>query len=75
VVGSGYDYLEDDVVVTNTQLCVSIGVPLLFNAGLIGLLTLYLKGKFDAIYKRYDDILTVNYSKSAAESRASDAAK
>ena len=48
---------------TDLQLYLSIGVPMLFNAGLIGVLTLYMNAKFDgidrrfaAIDKRFDDM-------------------
>lgn len=41
---------------TNTQFHLAIGVPLLFNAGLIGMLVLYINSKFDGIDKRFDDM-------------------
>jgi hypothetical protein len=41
---------------TNLQLYLSIGVPMLFNAGLIGVLTLYMNAKFDAVSARFDGV-------------------
>ena len=50
-------------LVTNQQLYLAIGIPLLFNAALIGLLVGLLNAKFssvearfDAIDKRFDDM-------------------
>jgi hypothetical protein len=54
-------------VVTNEQLYLAIGIPLLFNATLIGVLIAYVNAKFqgmeakfearfDAIDKRFDDM-------------------
>jgi hypothetical protein len=41
---------------TNTQLYLAIGVPMLFNALLIGVLLSHMNGKFDAINQRFDDM-------------------
>ena len=48
---------------TNEQLYMAIGIPMLFNAALIGLLTAYVNARFgkndarfDAIDKRFDAI-------------------
>lgn len=50
-------------MVTNQQLYLSIGIPLLFNASLVGLLLAYMNAKFDgidrcfqSIDKRFDDM-------------------
>ena len=50
-------------LVTNQQLYLAIGIPLLFNAALIGLLVGLMNAKFssvearfDAIDKRFDDM-------------------
>jgi hypothetical protein len=42
--------------VTNEQLYIVIGVPMLFNATLIGLVIALFKTRFDAIDKRFDDM-------------------
>jgi hypothetical protein len=42
--------------VTNEQLYFAIGLPSLMNAVLIGLLMTYMKAKFDALDKRFDDM-------------------
>lgn len=41
---------------TNTQLYLAIGLPMLFNAALIGLLVGYINARFDAVNQRFDDI-------------------
>lgn len=41
---------------TNQQLYLAIGIPLLFNAALIGLLVGLMNARFDAIDKRFDDM-------------------
>jgi hypothetical protein len=41
---------------TTQQLYIAIGVPMLFNAALIGVLMAYINAKFDAIDKRFDDM-------------------
>lgn len=47
-------------MVTNQQLYLAIGVPLLFNllfnGALIGLLLAHMNGKFDAVDKRFDAV-------------------
>jgi hypothetical protein len=39
---------------TNEQLYVAIGAPMLFNAILFGLLTAFIKAKFDGIHRQFD---------------------
>lgn len=39
--------------VTNQQLYLAIGIPMLFNAGLIGLLLAYIDAKFAAVDQRF----------------------
>lgn len=41
---------------TDTQLYLAIGVPILANATLIGLLLAYINAKFDASNQRFDDM-------------------
>ena len=48
---------------TNLQLYLAIGIPILFNAGSLAILLLYVSAKFDgvdrdfrAINKRFDDM-------------------
>jgi len=43
-------------VVTNQQLYLAIGIPMLFNATLIGLLVAHMNARFDAIDKRFEDM-------------------
>jgi hypothetical protein len=50
-------------VVTNQQLYLAVGIPLLFNASLIGILIAYVNARFTsveirliAIDKRFDDM-------------------
>jgi len=43
-------------LVTNQQLYLVIGIPMLFNATLIGLLVAVMNAKFAAIDKRFDDM-------------------
>jgi len=43
-------------LVTNEQLYLAIGIPILFNASLTGLLVMFANSKFDAINKRFDDM-------------------
>jgi uncharacterized protein involved in cysteine biosynthesis len=43
-------------LVTNEQLYLTIGIPILFNAALIGLLIALFKTRFDSIDKRFDDM-------------------
>src|SRR5437868_5165638 len=42
--------------ITNMQLYLAIGIPILSNAALIGLLLAYINAKFDAINQRFDDM-------------------
>jgi hypothetical protein len=44
--------------VTNQQLYLAIGVPLLFNAVLFGILVAYINAKFDAVNNRFDGVNT-----------------
>jgi len=41
---------------TNEQLYLAIGIPMLFNAVLMGILFAYLKAKFDSLERRFDNI-------------------
>jgi hypothetical protein len=43
-------------VVTNVQLYIAIGVPLLFNAGLIGLVIGLMNAKFGAVESRFASV-------------------
>jgi hypothetical protein len=43
-------------LVTNEQLYLAIGIPILFNAALIGLLNAKMDAKFEAVYARLDAI-------------------
>ena len=43
-------------MVTNEQLYLAIGIPMLFNAALIGLVVGLMNAKFSAIDKRFDDM-------------------
>jgi hypothetical protein len=47
-------------LVTNQQLYLAIGIPMLFNASVLGLVIVLLSAKFDArfdaIDKRFDDM-------------------
>ena len=43
-------------MVTNEQLYIAVGIPLLFNATLIGLVIALFKTRFDAIDKRFDAV-------------------
>jgi hypothetical protein len=40
--------------VTNTQLYLAIGIPMLFNAALIGLLVAYINARFDGAKESVD---------------------
>jgi len=42
--------------VPNQQLYLAIGVPILFNAALLGVLMAYLNANFTAIGQRFDDM-------------------
>jgi len=41
---------------SNQQLYLAIGVPMLFNAALIGILIAYINAKFNAIDQRFQSI-------------------
>jgi len=41
---------------TNEQLYLAIGVPMLFNAVLIGLLIAYINARFAEVNQRFDDM-------------------
>jgi hypothetical protein len=41
------------VGVTNEQLYLAIGIPMVVNAGMIGLLLAYMNAKFEAVEKRF----------------------
>ena len=41
---------------TNAQLYLAIGVPILFNAALTGLMFSYITARLDAIATRFDDM-------------------
>jgi hypothetical protein len=47
---------EHLILVTNEQLYIVIGVPMLFNATLIGLVIALFKTRFDGIDRRFDDM-------------------
>jgi len=40
---------------TNEQLYLAIGIPMLFNAGLFGILFAFLKAKFNSLEKRFNE--------------------
>lgn len=42
--------------VTNTQLYLAIGVPLLFNAVLIGLVVAFINAKFEGVDRRFEAV-------------------
>jgi len=41
---------------TNAQLYLAIGVPMLFNAMLIAVLTAHINTRFEAVNQRFDDM-------------------
>lgn len=41
---------------TNEQLYLAVGIPMLFNATLLGLVVLLVNAKFEGIDKRFDDM-------------------
>jgi len=43
-------------LVTSQQLYFAIGIPMLFNAALLGLVVTLFSARFDAIDKRFDDM-------------------
>jgi hypothetical protein len=50
------DQTEHLRLVTNEQLYLALGIPLLFNATLIGFVIAYIKSRFDANDRRFDDM-------------------
>jgi hypothetical protein len=44
------------VEVTNVQLNFAIGIPMLFNAALLGVLVMYINARFDGQNHRFDAI-------------------
>ena len=43
-------------MVTNQQLYLAIGIPMLFNAAMLGLFAMHANARFDAIDRRFDDM-------------------
>lgn len=43
-------------MVTNEQLYIAIGIPMLFNAAMIGLLLAYVNARFEKIESRLDSM-------------------
>ena len=43
-------------MVTNQQLYLAIGVPMLFNAAMLALFAMHVNARFDAIDRRFDDM-------------------
>jgi hypothetical protein len=43
-------------VMTNEQLYLAIGIPMLFNAAMIGLVIAYMNSRFKAMDKRFEAI-------------------
>jgi hypothetical protein len=41
---------------TNVQLYLAIGIPMLFNAVLVGILIANINAKFEGINRRFDDM-------------------
>ena len=41
---------------TNEQLYIAIGIPILTNAALLGLLLAYMTARFNAVDRRFDDM-------------------
>ncbi len=41
---------------TNEQLYLAIGIPMLFNAGLIGIMLAYINAKFTSVDQRFADV-------------------
>ena len=48
-------YLQAETM-TNVQLYLAIGVPILANAALIGLLLAYINARFDGVNQRFESI-------------------
>ncbi len=43
-------------MVTNQQLYLAIGIPMLFNASLIGIVIAHINARFNAVDRRFDDM-------------------
>ena len=43
-------------MVINQQLYLAIGIPMLFNASILGIVVVLMNSKFDAINSRFDDM-------------------
>ena len=43
-------------MVTNEQLYLAIGIPMLFNASLIGIVIAHINARFNAVDRRFDDM-------------------
>jgi len=43
-------------MITNVQVYLAIGVPVLVNAALVGLLLAYMNARFDGVDRRFDDM-------------------
>ena len=41
---------------TDQQLYLAIGIPMLFNASILGIVVVLMNSKFDAINSRFDDM-------------------
>jgi hypothetical protein len=41
---------------TNVQLYLALGIPLVVNAAMFGLLAIYMNTRFDSINQRFDDM-------------------
>jgi hypothetical protein len=62
-VGEYFQRAGTSLVVTNEQLYIAVGIPLLFNATLAGVLIAYINAKFqdvssrfNAVDRRFDDM-------------------
>jgi hypothetical protein len=42
---------------TNVQLYLAIGLPIVFNTAMFGLLVMYLNARFDAMERRLDAVI------------------
>ena len=43
-------------MVTNQQLYIAVGIPLLFNATLLGILIAYMNARFDGVSAKFESI-------------------
>jgi len=41
---------------SNVQLCLAIGLPIIANAAMIGLLLMHMNARFDAVNQRLNDL-------------------